>query len=823
MKLTRFLAPLMLLIALPAMALTDTQVINYIKTQTAAGKSQNQIGKELLAQGVTADQIKRIKAQYENGLGGTGAVQTSNLPGSRLRSTEEEVLFGMDTPVIPAGIDVETTYQKAPLYQMSETKKTSNKNIYGHEVFNSQALTFEPNANMATPQNYRLGPGDEIIIDIWGNSEDNIRAEISPDGKIVISQIGPVYLNGMTVAEANNHIKNLFARKYSGIGTDTDVNLTLGKIRSIQIDVMGEVSTPGSFRLSPFSNVFHAIYSAGGINDIGTMRNIQVLRNGKIISNLDLYDYIFKGKDTGNIRLQEGDVVIVPPYSELVNVTGNVKRPMYYELKPSENLSKLLEYAGGFAGDAYSDVVRVERLNGTEKIMYTIDKSQFPSYTLADGDVVTIGSVTNKYTNKVELRGAVNRPGTYAINDEIRTVRELVNTADGLTEDAYLDRAIIFRERPDLSMEIVSINIGDVMNGTIADIPLNRNDILEISNINSLTERGPISIFGYVHHPGQYTYAQGTTIDDLILQAGGLLEGASTMRVEVARRVVDQYATNSTSQIAQMYTFSIGDEASDSSYKNFTLKPYDVVHIRKSPTYHTQEFVNIEGQVLFPGQYTLQSRNERISQIMQRSGGVLESAYVKGAYLKRRMDHETKQKQIEALKRSMQEIYKDITDTNLLELQQEQDSIQLAQMELSNTYNVGIDLEKALSNPASTYDFVLKDGDRIIVPELQSTVKISGEVLYPNSVIFVPGKKLKYYVEQAGGYGDDAKKKKAYIVYMNGSVTRAKGNSSIEPGCQIIVPAKSSNKFDWAPIITATSTLGSVATLAATVVALIRK
>lgn len=828
MKLTRFLAPLMLLLALPAMAMTDTQVINYIQTQTAAGKSQEQIGKELLAKGVTPDQIKRIKAKYEKGNGSATSPQSVSPQSSRLRSTRGEAVYSINqSTMTPVGLD-ETTGEyiygeETPVYQMRETIEIPEKMIYGHEIFNSQALTFEPNANMATPQNYRLGPGDEVIIDIWGTSEDNIRAEISPDGSIVISQIGPVHLNGMTVAEANKHVKNIFARKYAGVGTETDVNLTLGNIRSIQIDVMGEVSTPGSFRLSPFSNVFHAIYSAGGINDIGSLRNIQVMRNGKVISNLDLYDYIFKGKDTGNIRLQEGDVVIVPPYSELVNVTGNVKRPMYYELKPSESVSKLIEYAGGFAGDAYSDVVNVERMKGSEKTILTIDKSQFPSYTLADGDVVTIGEVTNKYANKVVVKGSVNRPGRYAINDEIRTVKQLINKADGLAEDAYLERALIYRENPDLSKDVLSVNIGQLMNGQIADIALIKNDSIIITNVNDITERGPFTITGLVKFPGKYPYATNTTIQDLILQAGGLLEGASTARVEVARRVVDQLATNSTSQIAQMFTFAMGDEGTNPQYKNFELKPYDVVHIRRSPTYHVQEFVDLSGQILFPGQYTLQSRNERVSEIVKRAGGLIEGAYIKGAFLQREMDDVTKQKQIDAMKKAMQDSYKEITDAQKLLVQQQQDSLQIAQLEEARYYNVGIDLEKALAKPGSTYDFVMMDGDRLVVPEQQSIVKIGGEVLYPNSVVYVPGKKLKYYVEQAGGYGENAKKNKAYIVYMNGSVARAKGSSPIEPGCQIVIPTKNSKKFDWAPIITATSTLGSMATLAATVVALIRK
>ncbi|MDO4334663.1 MAG: SLBB domain-containing protein [Bacteroidales bacterium] len=837
----------MLMVAMPAMAMTDQQVVAYITAQTAAGKSQSQIGQELLAKGVTPEQIQRIKAQYEKGKGGTGSDTKSTASGnSRLRTSTDQsssttkgsktrgkrksknskssMLGGFGEVMLLGDVlmleEDEMMMEDDLLYGLEEEEEDEDKiKIYGHDIFDSRELSFEPNVNMATPQNYRLGPGDEVIIDIWGASEDNLREEISPDGKIVISQLGPVHLNGMTVAEANRYVKNIFAKKYAGVGTDTDINLTLGNIRSIQVDVMGEVKTPGSFRISPFSNVFHAIYNAEGINDIGSLRDIKVMRNGKVVANVDFYDYMFKGKDSGNIRLQEGDVVIVPPYSELVNVEGNAKRPMYYEMKPGESLSKLIEYAGGFAGNAYSDVVKVERLNGSEKMIYTIEKSQYPSYTLRDGDIVTIGEVTDKYSNKVELKGAVNRPGTYAISDNLTSVRQLIEKADGLAEDAYLQRALIYRERPDRSLEIISVNIGDLMNGLTADIKLNRNDVVEIANANTITERGALTIEGYVAVPGQYQYAAGTTVEDLVLQAGGLLEGASTARVEVARRIVDQNATDATTQIAEMFTFGIGDNADD-RYKTFSLMPYDVVHIRKSPTYRKQEFVKLDGELLFPGSYALETRNERVSEIVKRSGGLLESAYVKGAYLKRKMSEEQKKKQMESIKNAQKEAQRDIKDTQLLALQQQQDSIQLAKFELEEFYNVGIDLEKALANPGSTYDFVLKDGDQLMVPELQSTVQISGDVLFPNTVTYVPGKKLKYYVEQAGGYSDQAKKSKAFVVYMNGSVAKAKGSTLIEPGCHIIVPTKDKAKFDWSPIFQITSTLGSLATLAATVVAL---
>lgn len=860
MKVTRLLLPLMLLMSLSAMAMTDTQVISYIKTQAAAGKSQDQIAKELLAKGVSPDQIKRLKAQYEKGEledpdspngkktafisrtrnnaqdTNTSKKNATNTPqktstqklrerNMRLKkdvlefytkqtnNTSSSLGFGLDDEDSDATgntksssyLDIRNTPLYDPDYEFQPDE--IEKIIYGHDFFDAQDLTFEPNANMATPQNYRLGPGDEVIIDIWGASEDNIRQEISPDGSIIISQLGPVHLNGMTVTEANNHIRNIFAKKYAGVGTETDISLTLGNIRSIQVDVMGEVQLPGTFRLSPFSNVFHALYNAGGINEIGSMRNIEVLRNGKRIANVDFYDYLFKGKDTGNIRLQEGDVIIVPPYVELISAEGNVKRPMFYELKKDESLAKLLEYAGGFAGNAYSDVVLIERLNGSEKQIFTIDKTQFPSYLLQDGDIVSIGEVTDKYSNKVELKGAVNRPGTYAIGGGITTVKDLLQKADGLAEDAYMNRAIIMREKPDLSLEVVSFNVSDLMSGVIADIPLSKNDVIEIANVNDITERGDVQIQGYVKNFGLYPYAEGMTIEDLILQAGGLLEGASTARVEVARRIVEPSDTLGTNQLSKIFYLNIGDGPKNNS-RDFTLKPYDIVSIRKSPAYNKQEIMKVEGNVLFPGEYVLQSRNERASEIIKRTGGVLESAYIKGAYLVRQLTEEQKEMRDETLRLLRSNVHS-------------KDTISIDSLLLTDHDRIGIDLQKALENPGSTYDFVVQSGDVLTIPELQSTVKISGEVLYPNSVVYVPGKKLKYYIEQAGGYGEQARKSKAFIIYMNGSVAKAKGSTPIEPGCQIVIPTKPEGRpFDWSKVFSITSTLGSLASVAATIYAI---
>ena len=673
-------------------------------------------------------------------------------------------------------------------------------------MFNSQALTFEPSENLATPQNYRLGPGDEVIIDIWGTSEDHLRQIISPEGSIMISQIGPVYLNGMTINDANRYIKNAFSTKYAGMDdAETDIKVTLGQIRTIQVDILGEVSTPGTFRMSPFSSVFHALYRAGGINDIGSLRNVQVLRNGKKIATVDIYDYLMNGKTAGNIRIQEGDVIIVPPYEQLVSIDGNVKRPMYYEIKPGETVNTILEYAGGFTGDAYRDMVRLARQTGTENELYNIDRGEFASYKLKDGDIITVGTILDRYSNRVELKGAVYRPGLFAIGNGINTIGDLVRKADGLTEDAYTDRVLLYREGPNLELEIIPVDLGGILNGTADDIILKRNDMLVISSIHELEDRGAISISGQVARPGQYPFAKNTTLEDLILQAGGLLQGASTARVDISRRIVDPTAIDQTQQLSQIFSVSIENGLAMGNGRGFILKPYDQVIVRTSPGYSAQESVTVNGEVLFAGSYVLEKRNERISDLIRRSGGILEGAYIKGAHLERRLSDDEFEARKEAVRIAM------------MNQSSQGDSISLSKLDVSPNYSVGINLEMALAYPGSYYDLVLKPGDRLFVPEQQTTVKISGDVLFPNTVLYEPGKNLKYYIEQAGGYGELAKKGKAFIVYLNGTVAIAKGKAVIEPGCQIIVPSKHVKETNWARIVALATSFASVASIAATI------
>lgn len=798
MKIRRVILSLFMACTLMAAAMTDQQVIDYIKQQTAAGKSNQQIGKELMAKGVTREQAQRIKEKFESQQNSETSPTTQSISQAKAERRHNVNNDIASESMIDIGREVDE----------GQDGQVSARQIYGHKVFNSRALTFEPSENIATPQNYRLGPGDEVIIDIWGTSEDHLRQTISPEGSIMISQIGPVYLNGMTINDANKHIKNAFSKKYAGMeDAETDIQVTLGQVRTIQVDILGEVATPGTFRMSPFASVFHALYRAGGINDIGSLRNIQVLRNGKKVAGVDIYEYLFDGKTNGNIRLQEGDVIIVPPYDQLVSIDGNVKRPMYYEIKPDETIKSLLEYSGGFTGDAYEGMVRLARQSGTENELYNIERGEFASYRLQDGDIITVGTILDRYANRVELKGAVYRPGMFAIGKDINTVSDLVKKADGVTDDAYTDRVLLYREGPDLELQIMALDLKDILEGRAKDVTLKRNDVLVISSIHELEERGALSIGGQVARPGSYPFAANTTLEDLIFQAGGLLEGASTARVDISRRIVDPTSTQQTQQISEIYTVSIENGLALNSGKGFKLMPYDHVEVRKSPGYNAQESVSVRGEVLFDGSYVLQKRNERLTDIIKRAGGILDEAYIKGAYLTRRLSEDELASRREVLRLAMANSGPGMGD-----------SIALSKINVSPTYNVGINLEKAIQNPGSHYDAVLQPGDALFIPEQQSTVKIAGDVMFPNTVVYEPGKKLSYYIDQAGGYGQRARKNKAFIVYLNGTVAKAKRGTPIEPGCQIIVPSKpDTSNTDWTKILTLATSFSSVAALGATI------
>ena len=791
-----------------AQQMSDDQVVQYVKEAQRTGKSQKQMTTELLRRGVTKEQVARIQKKYAEH--STAADGVENKP-SQLR---ERTSLMTDGKAIRG-----TSYEEAELEEQKEiidlkrdakaTPEAPGSNIFGHSLFSNRNLSFEPSANLATPVNYRLGPGDEVIIDIWGASENTTRQTISPEGTILVRGLGPVHLSGMTVKEANSFLQREFSKIYSGIsGTEpnSEIKLTLGDIRTIQINIMGEVSVPGTYTLSAFSTVFHALYRAGGVNRIGSLRSIKVVRDGKTFADLDVYDFIMKGKMKDDIRLQEGDVIIVDPYQSLVEIVGKVKRPMFYEMKPTETVATILNYAGGFTGDAYKKAIRLVRKSGREHQVFNVDEMDYSVFRLDDGDMITIDAVLDRFENRVEVRGAVYRAGLYQLDGTVNTVKQLIKKAEGLRGDAFLNRVIIDREHEDLSHEIIAIDLGGLLNGTIADIPLQKNDILYIPSITDLKEEETVAIYGEVANPGTFLFSKNMTIEDLLVQAGGLLEEAATTRVEVTRRIKDPKSTSFSSVLGKTFTFDIKDGfIVGGNAENFYLEPFDAVYIRRSPAYRRQQNVVVAGEVLFSGSYSLLKKNERLSDLVSKAGGVTPDAYVKGARLIRKLSDEERRRQNDAIR--------------MAQNGEGKDSISIQKLNLSETYTVGIDLEKALANPKSDFDLVLREGDVLYIPEYVNTVKISGSVMYPNTVVYQKGKNLKFYINQAGGYGNMAKKKKVYVVYMNGTVSRLKARnaSAIEPGCEIIVPSKAEKKhMAMAEILGISSTTATIAAMVAT-------
>ena len=789
-------------ICIPAAAqMTDDAVIEYVKEGMANGKSQNDLLKELMASGVTMEQAQRIKKMVESENQGTNPLmgrvdemdrRRRNAPGvAQLPAVEmQEQVDGEEVP---------------------EGELTEKKEIFGHNIFSNRRLSFAPRLNIPTPLNYRLGAGDEVIIDVWGSNEATIRQTISPDGFINIPNLGVVTLNGMTVREAEQYLRKKLAQIYPVDGEDaaSDFKLTLGNIRTIQVSVTGEVVVPGTYSISSLSNIYNALYCAGGVNDLGSLRKVQLVRNGKQKAVVDLYDFILNGMLPDGLTLEDGDVINVPLYLSLVNIEGSVKRPMYYEMKDGETVQDLLDYAGGFAGDAYRSNINVVRQNGVEYQVYTVDSNLFSAFILKDGDALTVGALIDRYENKLEVKGAVYRPGIYQLGDGIRTVSELIAKADGLKGDAFTNRALIHREREDLTFEVISVDVKAVLSGQAPDIQLQRNDILYIPSIYDLNDIGTITIEGEVATPGTFVYEANMTVEDIIMQAGGLLESASTVRIDVSRRIKNPASKEQPDSIANVFTRSFKDGYVVSEDLDFVLLPYDYVNVRRSPGYAEQGKVKVSGEVIFPGDYVLTHKNERLSDVIARAGGLNKWAYVKGARLIRHTLAEERNR----------------TRSGMTALTTGKDSVNVANLDLDETYSVGIDLEAALAAPGSDADLVLRQDDMILIPEYINTVKISGNVMYPNVVAYNSGMSVRDYVEMAGGYGYRSKKNKAYIIYMNGTIARARQMSKgvVEPGCEIVIPQKRDKEFDVSSLMSVATTSSSVATMLATIMNLIKK
>lgn len=790
--------------------MTDSQVIEYVQQALQQGKDQQTIAMELLSKGATQEQLLRLKSQYSGAAtsgsssqaGEGGAVQDT---GTRARKTT--VANATDGEAALEGANTDEMKETMKKRQKLKVSTASENGVFGRNIFNIDKLTFQPNLNMATPENYRLGPGDEVIVDVWGASQNTMRLEVSPDGYVNIANLGPVYLNNMTIKDARQLLKQELGKIYAD--SANNIQVTLGNIRTIQVNVMGEVRAPGTYALSSLSTVFHALYASGGVSDIGSLRNVQVARGGKTIARLDVYEYIMKGLIQDDIRLQDGDVVIVPTYDELVKITGKVKRPMFYEMKNGESAATLLKYAGGFSSDAYKKSIRVLRKDGKEFSVKTVDDIHYSAFKLIDGDVVTVDSILNRFNNRLEVKGAVYHPGVFELSGSLNTVRQLVEKADGLLGDAFTGRAVLYRERENLTKEVLPVDIEGILKGTSPDIALQKNDILYIPSIHDLQDMGKVTISGEVNKPGSYTYADHMSLEDLVITAGGLKESASLVRVDVSRRIRDPKGTTEPDMIGQNFSFGLKDGFVVDGEAGFELQPYDQVFVRRSPSYNEQVSVTVDGEVLYRGEYTLSTKSERLSSLIQRAGGVSRYAYVRGAKLRRVANEEELRRMEDVVKMVRREIGETLA-TSL-------------GLKVDSTFTVGIDLEAALANPGSDADLVLREGDVLTVPEYNNTVKVNGAVMMPNTVSYAKGKSVKYYLNQAGGYSANAKKSQKFIIYMNGQVAEVKGSGKkqIEPGCEIVVPNKT-KKLNFATVVSNATSFASLATMLASLATMMK-
>lgn len=814
-------------------SMTDDQIIAYITKENAKNTPRSKIITNLIDRGVTVDRIQKIRRNYEK-------LQNKELQGavsvggvnSRLRSNNSKFDEKDKTQTNQNFKNLKkdkideselTEYQATQLRKRQQRElgkeldflipdslnyddnwnleEKSKKKVFGRDIFNNKDLTFEPEMNIATPADYRLGPGDAVYIDVWGASQKQYTGTITPEGEVYIEDFGPIAVSGLTVAQANQKIRGQLGQRFGG----SSIKLTVGQTKTITVNVMGEVNNPGTYTLSAFSTVFHALYMAGGTNEIGTMRAIKVYRNNREISTIDLYDYILNGNLRGNVRLASNDVITVGPYECLVNVTGKVKRPMYYEMKPTESVATLLKYAGGFTGDAYSDNVNLIRKSGGSISVYTLNEFERGTFHVMDADSLSVDSVLDRYKNMVELRGAVMRPGKYQMDGNISTIRQLIEAAGGVTEDAITTRGLIYRLKEDSSRFVELFHTAALLNHEEPDQALKNEDVIFIPSRKEANEELTVSILGEIRYPGTYEFAANSRIEDLILQAGGLTDKASVAKVDVARRFRDRKALTSGEQVAEFFSFSIKNGYVIDPNNDFTLQPFDEVFVRTSPGYIEQEHVKIAGEVTFAGTYAITKKEFRLSDLVKAAGMTTQQAYLQGARLERQLTNNERLRQQDLLR---------IVSIN--------DSTDLRKINAQETKSVGINLDMAMANPGNDrWDIILRDGDNLFIPQYDNTVSVNGEVMYPTTMAYKPNAPLSYYIDQCGGYGLRPKKSRIFAVHKNGTVSRIRSAKDIQPGSEIVVPTRP--KRIGMPLSSLLSISMTIATLASVMVTALRK
>lgn len=769
--------------------LSDDQVRAFMRQAEASGMGDAQLEQIAQARGMRPEEIKKLRERVEK-LKKDDKKQGSQSDPNKIQPKKEsggrEMSFENDS----------TDVQKDPETEAEKAFNELRSKIFGADLFRNSKLTFEPNLNIATPKNYVIGPNDELLIDIYGNSEASYNLKVSPEGNINIEYVGVVPVAGLTIEAASSRIRSRMATVYAGLRNgSTKLNIAIGNIRSIKVILTGEIVKPGTYTLPSLANVFNALYSSGGPTDKGSFRNIELIRGGKRIAVLDIYDFLMKGEMSDNLRLQDQDIIRVPVYQSRIEIVGEVKRPGIFELRSGESFRNLLNFAGDFTENAFRARVKVLKNTDTERKIADISSDQFAIYQPNTGDKYFVDRVLERFVNRVSIEGAVFRPGQYELEPGL-TLAQLIKKAEGLKEDAFQQRGYITRLKADNQTELISVDLSGVLKGSTKDIPLMREDVITIASIFDLKEEYKVRIDGEVRQPGEFDFAEKMTLEELIIQAGGFTEAATEQRIEVSRRVKNSNSSSESAIISEVFQIDI-DKNLNFSKPKFELQPFDIVSVRSSIGYEVQRQVKVEGEVLYPGMYTIKSKDERVSDLLKRAGGLTALAYVRGASLKREgpakatgknaiNEQEEEQNKLAKLQR-LQENVKDTTTTKVME------------EVLKNVY-VGIKLDKILENPGTQSDLILEEGDVLRIPKQLQTVKVNGEILYPVTTVYNQGRGFKHYISQGGGFSNKSMRRRSYVIYANGAVRSTSkifffnNYPSIEPGAELFVPKRDDSR-----------------------------
>ncbi|MDN3204764.1 SLBB domain-containing protein [Algoriphagus sediminis] len=824
--------------------LSDAQIEQLISRAQAEGISPDRIDVLARERGMSSLEASKLRTRITDLLSSTSpqGELSNSFQGRSLEGEEQDLLF-------------DSLRRSDPYYDLTPFQKK----IFGFKLFHNQNLDFSPSLNLPTPSSYVIGSGDQLLIDIYGTSQAAFDLIVNPEGKIFVPNLGPIQLGGSTVAAAEARLKSQLGRIYSGLNGSNPsafLDIRLGNIRSIKVSMVGELTRPGTYTLPSFATVFNGLYAAGGPNENGAFRKIQVYRDSKLVTTVDIYEFLSKGDQSANINLQDNDVIIVPPVEARVEIIGPVRREGFFEVRPGEKLEDLYIYTGGFTSLAYKDRVTIRRIENNERKVVDVPSEEFDQFILLDGDEILIGEALDRFSNRVQISGSVNRPGEYSLEGGELTVMGLINKAEGLRPEAFTNRATLYRTSEDLTLAAESLDLAGILSGSVEDVKLKNEDLLFIPSRYDIQEEYYVKVSGEVNYPGTYPYASQMTVGDLILRSGGMLESASNSSIEIARRVRDA----SSGKIAEIETLTIDPDLSlTEAEKNFPLQPFDHVFIRRSPGFEREQLITIRGEVVYPGDFAISSGDERISDVIKRAGGLNQYAYPKGAslirrtiYFKDQTEEERKEQLLNEIKKSLDPNYNrknneaeailfDRVDRKLTQREMEKilrereqaqeqlfqnlsvlDSLSadstLVKMRMNEQDFVGIDLERIMANPGSEEDLILMEGDIIQIPKELQTVRMVGEVLLPTSTRFIKNQGLKKYISRAGGFTESARRSKTYVVYANGDAKRThsflglKFYPNLEPGAEIIVPQKPErNRLSaagWIGLASSLATLG---------------